>query len=166
MLQQCLQLMIKKLNLLKEFFMEKNRLYRLMKESWVAGVAAGLGRYFGLDPIIFRIVFIALAFLGGGGVILYIFLWIVLPEYKATEGYDESKDEQVRPVYQTSEVPSPEIEKEKKMKGGAFAGGVLLIVLGVLFLLQEFVGLSFEKLWPVIIILVGVLLVFRGFYKS
>ncbi|GAA1752528.1 PspC domain-containing protein [Aeromicrobium alkaliterrae] len=45
----------------------------------VAGVAAGLGRQLGIDPIIVRIVFVALSFAGLAGVILYAAAWLALP---------------------------------------------------------------------------------------
>jgi phage shock protein PspC (stress-responsive transcriptional regulator) len=52
----------------------------------VAGVAAGIGRYFDLDPVIVRIAFVVLAVLGGSGVLLYLVAWLVI----AKEGKDES----------------------------------------------------------------------------
>ncbi len=57
------------------------RLTRTPDDKVVAGVAGGLGRYFGLDPVIFRIAFVALALLGGGtGILLYVIGWIAMPE--------------------------------------------------------------------------------------
>ena len=46
----------------------------------IGGVAGGLGRYFGIDPIIFRIAFIALVFAGGTGLLIYIAALLLLPE--------------------------------------------------------------------------------------
>lgn len=45
-----------------------------------AGVAGGLGEYFGVDPILFRLGFAFLALLGGAGVALYIAAWLLVPE--------------------------------------------------------------------------------------
>lgn len=45
----------------------------------VAGVAAGIANYFGLDPLIIRLLFVALAIFGGGGIILYLVCWILIP---------------------------------------------------------------------------------------
>jgi phage shock protein PspC (stress-responsive transcriptional regulator) len=44
-----------------------------------AGVASGLGAYFGVDPVIFRIGFVALTLAGGSGLLIYLLLWAVLP---------------------------------------------------------------------------------------
>ncbi|MFN8193455.1 MAG: PspC domain-containing protein [Nocardioidaceae bacterium] len=46
----------------------------------VAGVAGGLARHFDIDPVIVRVAFVVLAIFGGGGVLLYIALWLLLPD--------------------------------------------------------------------------------------
>src|SRR5579875_79206 len=45
-----------------------------------AGVAGGLGQYFGFDPVLFRVLFATAAFFGGVGVIAYVLAWIAIPE--------------------------------------------------------------------------------------
>ena len=42
-------------------------------------MAGGLGRYFGIDPIVFRLAFVAFAIFGGGGVLLYLIAWVAMP---------------------------------------------------------------------------------------
>ena len=44
------------------------------------GVAGGLGRYAGIDPLIFRILFVVLAVFGGSGLLLYALGWLLVPE--------------------------------------------------------------------------------------
>lgn len=56
-----------------------NKLYRSSQNKMLAGVCAGVADFFGLDVKLVRLVwFIALLF--GAGAILYIILWIVVPE--------------------------------------------------------------------------------------
>lgn len=57
----------------------EKRLYRSTDDSVIAGVASGLGYYFGIDPVIIRIAFAVSIFVGGFGIIFYIILWIVTP---------------------------------------------------------------------------------------
>ncbi|MGA9714537.1 MAG: PspC domain-containing protein, partial [Aeromicrobium sp.] len=45
----------------------------------VAGVCAGIARYLNVDPVLVRIVFAVLIFLGGAGVILYAAFWFLVP---------------------------------------------------------------------------------------
>lgn len=50
------------------------------RDGVVGGVAGGLGRYFGVDPVVVRVLFVILAITGGFGVLLYAILWIAVPE--------------------------------------------------------------------------------------
>src|ERR671924_2068616 len=55
------------------------RLTRSTSDRVIAGVAGGLGRYFGVDPVMFRIGFVISVFFGGLGAIAYGLLWIFVP---------------------------------------------------------------------------------------
>ncbi len=55
------------------------KLLRSRDDRVIGGVAGGLGRYFDLDPILFRIGFVALAFLGGAGILLYLAGLLLVP---------------------------------------------------------------------------------------
>ena len=61
-------------------------LVRPVDGRWIGGVAVGLGRYFDVNPLVYRIAFAALALVGGTGLLLYLAAWLVIPE----EGRDES----------------------------------------------------------------------------
>jgi phage shock protein C len=56
------------------------RVYRSRKERMVAGVCGGLAEYFGIDPTIVRLAFVASAFLGGAGLVAYVVAWVIIPE--------------------------------------------------------------------------------------
>src|SRR5437763_6126074 len=45
----------------------------------IAGVCAGLGRYFDVDPVVFRVAAVALIFFGGAGVLLYLAAILLVP---------------------------------------------------------------------------------------
>src|SRR3954452_6112997 len=59
---------------------QPKRLVRTTDDRVIAGVAGGLGRYFGVDPVLFRIGLIALVFLGGAGLLLYGVAWLLVPD--------------------------------------------------------------------------------------
>jgi phage shock protein PspC (stress-responsive transcriptional regulator) len=63
------------------------QLRRSRDDRMIGGVCGGLGRYAGIDPIIFRIVLAALAIFGGVGLLLYALGWLLIPE----EGSDVSE---------------------------------------------------------------------------
>jgi len=60
------------------------RLFRDTDNSYVGGVAAGLGHYFGIDALWIRLIWVILIFGAGTGIILYILLWALIPEAKTT----------------------------------------------------------------------------------
>src|SRR3972149_1129437 len=55
------------------------RLYRSTTDRKIWGVCGGLGEYFGIDPVLMRVVFVVLAFATGLGILLYIILALVTP---------------------------------------------------------------------------------------
>ena len=46
----------------------------------IAGVCGGIGEYFGIDPTLVRLGFVALSLFGGGGLVVYIIAAIIMPE--------------------------------------------------------------------------------------
>ena len=57
------------------------RLYRSKENKKIAGICTGIGDYFDIDPIIIRLLFLVALFLGGG-LIVYIIAWIMIPYKK------------------------------------------------------------------------------------
>lgn len=60
--------------------MAGGNLTRCTDDKMIAGVCCGIARYFGLDAALVRLVWALAIVLGGFGVLVYIVLWIVLPE--------------------------------------------------------------------------------------
>jgi len=60
------------------------RLFRSENDKVIAGVCSGIGHYFGIDPLIVRILFIIFAFGFGFGFITYLVLWIAVPSTAST----------------------------------------------------------------------------------
>ncbi len=58
---------------------EPKRLYRSRDDRWLAGICGGIGAYFGLDPTLIRVLFVLFGLAVGGGFLLYILLWIIIP---------------------------------------------------------------------------------------
>ncbi|MDO5968931.1 PspC domain-containing protein [Flavivirga aquimarina] len=60
------------------------KLFRDTDNSYISGVSSGLGHYFGIDAIWVRLAWIILFSAAGTGILLYILLWILVPEAKTT----------------------------------------------------------------------------------
>lgn len=60
--------------------MSEMRLSRPSYDRMIAGVCTGLGEYFGIDPVIVRLLFVLFTLAGGAGPLVYIILWVLMPE--------------------------------------------------------------------------------------
>lgn len=61
------------------------KLHRSQDQKMLGGVCGGLGEYFNIDPTIVRIIFIAFALIAGGGLLLYLILWLLIPQEASPE---------------------------------------------------------------------------------
>lgn len=61
------------------------KLYRTREDRKIAGVCGGLGEYFDIDPTIIRLLWLALLFAAGSGVLAYIVAWVIIPEKPVTQ---------------------------------------------------------------------------------
>jgi phage shock protein C len=64
--------------------MNNRKLYRSNSDKMIAGVCAGLADYVNIDPTVMRLIFVILFLLGGNGLLLYVILWILMPEQPVT----------------------------------------------------------------------------------
>lgn len=111
-------------------------LRRSRDDRVIGGVCAGLGRYLGVDPVLLRIAFVVLAIAGGGGVILYIVGWVLIPEEKPGEALG-------------AKAPSS-AESLRLVAGGT------LIAVGLLLLLNLSIPRIGKYLWPLALIAIGI----------
>ena len=149
--------------------MEK-KLTRSEKERLLGGVCGGLAEYFGFDPTLVRLVFVLLALAGGTGILVYIVLWIIMPRRSQVEArevvgenIEDIKKRLVELQGEAKAAVTGEKAEEWKRSSGLWLG-LVLVALGLLFLLSNlgmFRWWRWAVLWPAILILVGLLLVWR-----
>ncbi len=72
-----------------------HRMYRDTDNRIIAGVCSGMAAYWRIEPWIVRVIFIIISLPGGLGILIYIILWIVLPEAKTTAQKIEMKGDPV-----------------------------------------------------------------------
>jgi len=90
-----------------------HRMYRDPDNRVIGGVCSGMGAYWNIDPVIVRIIFIALALAGGVGVMVYLILYIVLPEAKTTAQKIEMKGAPVN-IHNIKEAVKKEFDSVRK----------------------------------------------------
>ena len=94
------------------------RLYRDKSNEMIAGVCSGIAEYLDVDATIIRLVFVLFAFLGGGGLWIYLVLWIIMPEKPVTLSevvevqekaapIKEAKDRKKEPAKKTTATKTP-----------------------------------------------------------
>ncbi|MFH1322181.1 MAG: PspC domain-containing protein [Bacteroidota bacterium] len=91
----------------------RKRIFRDPDKNVLGGVCAGIGAYFNFDPIWLRIAFAVAFFFFGSGILLYILLWIIIPEAKTTAEKLEMRGEKVD-ISNIEKSIKEELEKLKK----------------------------------------------------
>ncbi|HOK25301.1 MAG TPA: PspC domain-containing protein [Bacteroidales bacterium] len=90
-----------------------HRMYRDPDNRILGGVCAGIGAYWRIEPWIIRIIFLALMFAGGFGLLIYIILWIVLPEARTIAQKIEMRGEPVN-IQSIKEAVKREFEQVRR----------------------------------------------------
>jgi phage shock protein C len=154
--------------------MEK-KLYRDEQNKTIGGVCAGLAQYFDIDVTILRLLFAGAFFLAGAGLGTYIILWIVLPR-KTFNPFTTPSDPLtvnyiVPPVQPVNPVNAgqPFMQAPPKKNTGGVIAGLVLILMGGVFLLHQLDIFSFweiHRFWPLVLVGVGVALIISGQQKK
>jgi len=134
----------------------KKKLYRSTKDKMLGGVAGGIAEYFEIDSTLIRVLFILVVFFGGSGIIAYIILWIVVPEQPYTiPNFNSFSSERNENLNKTSDTFNQTQEQSRDNR--SLWGGLILVTMGVLFLLDNYISrFNFSDYWPLILIGAGV----------
>jgi phage shock protein PspC (stress-responsive transcriptional regulator)/nitrate reductase NapAB chaperone NapD len=73
----------------------RKRLYREPDNKILGGVCGGIGAYFNIDPVWIRVAFVASLFIFGSGTLLYIILWVIIPQAVTTKERLEMRGEPI-----------------------------------------------------------------------
>ncbi len=118
------------------------RLYRSTTSKIVGGVCGGLGEYFDVDPVLVRVVTVLVFLATGFGILAYIIAWIIIPK----------RPPEVAPI-PTDHEYTP---------WNKYLPGIILMAIGVILLVREnWFWFNWDEFWPVILVVVGLLLIFR-----
>lgn len=136
-------------------------LNRSKTDRFVAGVCGGLGKYFEIDSLIFRLIFILLTIFAGSGVIIYIIFWILMPEdgEKRPNDIGESIKEGASRMADEIKEKTKGVDKNDRDKKSKLIGGLIILTIGLIFLFENIMpqyGINFSKLWPLIVVVIGI----------
>ena len=100
------------------------RFYRDPDGRIVGGVCSGIGYYFGVEPIIIRLLFVVTFFTLGGGILIYIILWIITPKanIRAEKLQMKGRKVNIENIKQTVKDEANEVKKKLKNLEGKIDG--------------------------------------------
>ncbi|CAN5772755.1 hypothetical protein BH24CHL6_BH24CHL6_14250 [soil metagenome] len=157
------------------------RLYRSTHDRVLAGVAGGMAETYDMDPSLVRVVWaLLILFTGGVFLILYVIMALVVPlgaaevmgahesdfseASNASDGGTETTEMGYAPAPPYAGPPTRrQPARGRGDNSGPLILGALLIIIGGLFLLQQFFPIDIGRLWPLAVIAVGVLLIVGAF---
>ena len=175
--------------------MEK-RLFRNEYEKVVGGVSSGIAEYMEVDVTIIRLLFVlSTIFLVGTGILVYLVMWIVVPvnndPAKRFAKFNEYNKGFANPFEQKSQSQgwtSPSMNADpfrtaredaefkplkRSSETGKTVAGLILLVLGIYFLMNEFNIIPFwfnvinvSKMWPLVFVAIGISFILKAKNKN
>ena len=150
------------------------RLYRSRKNRMLGGVCGGIAEYFEIDPVIVRLIAVALFFVGGSAILAYIIALIVIP-YESLEMAANQNKEAAPHASAAGSTAATEAPRQGSGDAVPLFLGIVLIIIGALFLMHNlpifspfyFWARHYVRhfFWPSILIIFGVFLIARSWKK-
>ena len=145
------------------------KLTRSRTDEMLGGVCGGLGDYFDIDSNLVRLVFVVLAAASGVGVLIYLALWLIVPQADIEErGAKERIRAGAEEIAEKARTLRNEVghASERSTQPAGMIIGAVLILLGIVFLLRNLgffwvTWLRFDVLWPALLIVGGIVLLWR-----
>ena len=127
----------------------------------IGGVCSGLADYFNLDVALLRVLFVIALLFASFGFWLYVILWMVLPERQLTTDFGQQKTD----FGQRTTDKGQSVEENKKLT--SIVSGVIIILIGLVFLINNFIPINWiRKLWPLILVVVGIVMIYKASMKG
>jgi phage shock protein C len=167
--------------------MMEKKLYRSRRDRMIAGVCGGLAEHYNADPTLVRLLAVLLAVASfGTATLAYFVMMLVVPEeplQSPSEGGTVMQNPPEEPAHAPTgayvaegTAPPPPVapppprmaappppEPRRPRGRGGITFGLVLVFIGVALLSAQFVpGLDLWRLWPLIIVIVGVRVMFQG----
>ncbi len=143
------------------------QIYKSKENRVIAGVAGGIAEYFDIDPVIVRLIFVLFTvFPPYAGLILYIIAAIIMPDRKNANHKQAKIEDKIKSVADDFKESAQNVAekvrenvKDERQKNQALLG-LVLIVLGLLFLLNQFnPWISLSRVWPLLLVVLGIVII-------
>lgn len=151
------------------------KLYRSDDDRIIAGVAGGLGKYFNVDSLFIRLIFLLLALVHGLGILFYVIFALVVPKEDGEAVVNRKAAKKMKKFAGKTEEKVKEmadkIEKGGKswLQGGKRILGLVILIVGLLALLNVILPVSWFRwdiFWRAALIVVGLYLLIKTEKKT
>jgi phage shock protein PspC (stress-responsive transcriptional regulator) len=138
------------------------KLYRSSTEHIIAGVAGGLAEFFNVDATLVRVLFVVAALFNGFGILAYVVLWILVPNEKGGEVMSEATiRKNVDEIKEKAQDFSQKLQNSGVDHNGRYVAGIILVVLGLGFFLNQYGLFNINLFWPIILVIIGLFILMR-----
>lgn len=144
------------------------KMQRSATDKKLGGVCAGIAAYLGVDVTIIRVAFVIGTLAWGATLLLYVILWMVMPEenlyYSSYNSFygtqtgttDSSPDNHTQ---STTDI-------KQKTSSMTIPVGIIMIIFGAIMLAANFIPqIDFTDLFPLVIVAIGIILIMNGLQK-
>ena len=146
-------------------------LFRSRTDRMLGGVAGGLAERFEIDSVLVRILFAVATIANGFGILIYVVLWIIMPEEDGLpdQKTNRKKDKMDSPDTSSdpNNAPTSSVEGQARQGNVRTIFGMCVVLLGVVLLLNEvfpFRLFELRFLWPAALIAIGFMIITRNFH--
>jgi phage shock protein C len=152
------------------------RLYRSSHDRVFLGVCGGMGEYFNIDPVLIRVIAVIITVVTGffPGIIAYLVIALVIPLEGSTisnprdsirENMDDLRDstnkmgQDFRSSWENKPPGTGTTPRTATSQSGIVVLGLVIIALGIIFLLGNIFGWFWPFVWPVFLIVGGIVVI-------
>jgi len=146
---------------------ETKKLQRSKTNRVISGICGGMGEYFNIDPIFFRILFVIFLFAGGASVLLYIILIFVIPGEGGKNSIESGKEE-IKDLADKAKQEAEKINIQTKNSGFVTTTriviGLMVVLIGLTMLFRQLFPMPWfrwDLFWGLAIIAVGLIIVVK-----
>ncbi|MDI9492940.1 MAG: PspC domain-containing protein [Bacillota bacterium] len=144
--------------------MEK-RLYRSTQNKVLAGVCGGIGEYFGVDPVLVRLLVVVFTLMWGAGLIAYIIAALIIPSRNSddlSEAYQQTYGNRESGEGQGSNYGYSPETNDQNNRNTVWVLGLILMGAGGLIALRYFIPwIPMKLIFAAILLIIGILLILK-----
>ncbi|MCK9438547.1 MAG: PspC domain-containing protein [Patescibacteria group bacterium] len=142
---------------------QTKKIYRSQDDRIIFGVCGGIAKYFEVDALIVRLIFLALVFGGGSGLIIYLICTLLIPTEGKKNNNNFINEEKAEEFVEKIGEKIKDLGSETKRSDWRFLLGIIFVLFGFIFLVDNIFDLRniWANFWPIFLVLIGLMILFK-----